>query len=226
MLSNCTILRYYYIEEKERQKGGLFFMQIPSLQQAEALLGQARNSNPGPWIAHSKVTADCAQRIAAACPDLNADDSHILGLLHDIGRGHGISGIRHVYDGWQDMNQMGYPDVARVCLTHSFMYQSLDSFMGKMDITDAQKDELTAALSKTQYNDYDRLIQLCDALAYPTGPTLLETRLVDVVLRRGCSRFTRQKWLATYQLKGYFERKTNQNIYQLVRANIGIEYAL
>ena len=27
-------------------------------------------------------------------------------------------------------------------------------------------------------------------------------------------------------LKGYFERKTNQNIYQLVRANIGIEYAL
>lgn len=35
------------------------------------------------------------------------------------------------------------------------------------------------------YDDYDYLVQLCDALALPTGFCLLEKRFVDVAIRYG-----------------------------------------
>lgn len=51
-------------------------------------------------------------------------------------------------------------------------------------------------LACIEYNDYDRLIQLCDALSFPTGPTYIEKRLVDVALRYGFNELTIPKWEA------------------------------
>ena len=36
----------------------------PTRQEAEALLADAARCNPGPWEAHSRVTAWCAEKIA------------------------------------------------------------------------------------------------------------------------------------------------------------------
>lgn len=201
-------------------------MRVPTKAAAEALLAQAGERNPGPWTIHSRLTAACAQKIAEHCAGLDSQTAYVLGLLHDIGRRFGISGICHVYDGWRYLNQLGYPDAARICLTHSFPYQEIDSYIGKMDVTKAQKADMKAALDELTYDDYDKLIQLCDALAYPAGITLLETRLVDVVLRHGANPYLQQKWQATYALKAYFEQQTQQNLYTLLNAKIGVDNAL
>ena len=56
------------------------------------------------------------------------------------------------------------------------------------------------------YDDYDRLVQLCDALAMPTGFCLLGKRFVDVTLRYGVHPFTVDRWIPC-SFKAFFEKK-------------------
>ena len=56
---------------------------------AESMLADAGNLNPGPWIAHSRLAAHAAERIAQAAGLADPEDAFILGLLHDIGRQNG-----------------------------------------------------------------------------------------------------------------------------------------
>ena len=44
----------------------------PQINEARALLEEAGRRNPGPWIQHSLVAAECARRIAEAC-GMNGD---------------------------------------------------------------------------------------------------------------------------------------------------------
>ena len=66
------------------------------------------------------------------------------------------------------------------------------------------------------YDDYDRLVQLCDALALPTGFCLLEKRFVDVALRYGTHPFTVARWKAVLDIKAYFEEMIGCSIYDLL----------
>ena len=65
-------------------------------------------------------------------------------------------------------------------------------------------------------SDYDKLIQLCDAVSLPHGAVLMEKRLVDVVMRHGLPEWTLQKWQAYFELKRYFDLITKKNIYTLI----------
>ena len=66
------------------------------------------------------------------------------------------------------------------------------------------------------YDDYDRLVQLCDALALPTGFCLLEKRFVDVAIRYGTVPATTERWKKILEIKALFERKINGSIYELL----------
>ena len=83
-------------------------MKLPTILEAEKLLTEAEQRNPGVWIGHSKTAAICARAIAEQCNNLNADTAYILGLLHDIGRREGITDMRHIIDGYQFMKSLGY----------------------------------------------------------------------------------------------------------------------
>lgn len=106
----------------------------PTREQAEALLAEALPHNPGPWGNHSRTAAHCAERIAAAA-GLDPDKAYVLGLLHDIGRRFGKRHLGHVSDGYSYMMSLGYDEVARVCLSHSFNDQSLANYVGSRDTT-------------------------------------------------------------------------------------------
>ncbi len=97
---------------------------IPSREEAELILREAENCNPGPWGNHSRVAAHCAKEIAARCEGMDPDKAYILGLLHDIGRKFGTRHLGHVADGYTYMMSLGYDEAARVCLTHSFHDQT------------------------------------------------------------------------------------------------------
>ena len=52
---------------------------LPTRKEAEIILEEAWKCNPGPWKEHSLVTAQCAEKIASACPDLDPEKAYILG---------------------------------------------------------------------------------------------------------------------------------------------------
>ena len=139
---------------------------------AQTYLRQAVQSNPGPWEQHSLSVADNAKRIAQKA-GLNPENAYVMGLLHDIGRGAGVSGIRHIFDGY-DLTSLGEPEIARICLTHSFPSKDIHTYIGKIDCTQAQLTFLQDFLNSHPYDDYDRLIQLCDAISLPNGACILE----------------------------------------------------
>ncbi len=187
---------------------------LPTREAAETLLREAERCNPGPWGNHSRVTAHCAERIAAACADLDSEKAYILGLLHDIGRKFGARHLGHVSDGYQYMLSLGYDEAAKICLTHSFNNRTTDEYIGAFDTTDEELALIKSALSHTVMDDYDRLIQLCDSLAGSTGVLKIEERMADV--RRRYGSYPQEKWNSNLKLKEYFEQKTGRNIYEVV----------
>jgi len=158
---------------------------IPTRKEAEELLKEAERCNPGPWGNHSRVAAHCAEKIASYCNDLDSNKAYILGLLHDIGRKFGVRHLGHVSDGYTYMMSLGYDEVAKICLTHSFHNQMVSEYIGKFDTSDAELALITHTLETVKLDDYDRLIQLCDAIAGSEGVLNIEERMEDVKRRYG-----------------------------------------
>ena len=187
----------------------------PTKDEAKRLLSEAGTCNPGPWVDHSEVVARCAEQIADRCENLDKDKAYVLGLLHDIGRKFGIKHLGHVYDGYTYMTELGFSDVARVCVTHSFPTKKMEEFIGKNDITKEQQEELELYLGELEYDDYDRLIQLCDSIGAAEGVVSMEERMGDVKRRYGY--YPQEKWDANFALKDYFSKKIGMDIYELLK---------
>ena len=187
---------------------------LPTRSEAERLLEEAEKCNPGPWGNHSRVAAHCSEKIAQRCQGMDPEKAYILGLLHDIGRKFGVRHLGHVSDGYSYMMSLGYDEVARVCLTHSFNNMRLDEFIGKDDTSDEEHELIRTELGRITPDDYDRLIQLCDALAGSEGVMSIEDRMNDVKRRYGS--FPQAKWDSNIRLKAYFEEKASKDIYELV----------
>lgn len=192
-------------------------MQVPSIQIAEQILQHGTERNPTRWSGHSRVAAHCAAAIAHLCSDMDEDAAYVMGLLHDIGRQEGNTDMKHIIDGYRFMLSEGYADSARICLTHSFPLQDIRAYGGKNDCTEEETRFIGRFLESVEYNDYDRLIQLCDALAFPDRPVCVEKRLVDVTLRKGFNDFTIAKWKAFLELKTYFDKKCAVDIDELLQ---------
>ena len=187
---------------------------LPTREKAEELLQGAEMCNPGPWGNHSRVAAHCAEKIALECDDLDPDKAYILGLLHDIGRKFGVRHLGHVSDGYTYMMSLGYDEVAKICLTHSFHDQTTDGYLGKFDTSDEELKMIQDALKAVVIDDYDRLIQLCDALAGIEGVLDIEERMEDVRHRYGS--YPQEKWDSNLALKKHFENKMGKDIYVVV----------
>ncbi len=181
---------------------------------ANELLRNAEKLNPGPWGNHSRTAAHCAEKIALACGDMDSEKAYVLGLLHDIGRRFGVRHLGHVSDGYRYMSRLGFYEVARICLTHSFHNQSTEEYIGKFDTTEEEQELIETALGQVVMDDYDRLLQLCDALAGSEGILDIEERMNDVKKRYGF--YPQSKWDSNLELKSYFEKRAGRNIYDVV----------
>ena len=142
------------------------------------------------------------------------EQAYVLGLLHDIGRRFGVRHLGHVSDGYAYMMAVKFDEVARVCLSHSFNNQTLEDYVGAIDTTEDELDMIRNGLAEMVYDDYDRLIQLCDSIARAEGVVDMEERMSDVKRRYGS--YPQSKWDANIALKRYFEDKIGQNLYDVV----------
>ncbi len=189
---------------------------LPTLGEAHMILEEATQLNPGPWVQHSIYTAQAAQIIADNCKELDSEKAYILGMLHDIGRRFGVTNMRHSLDGYTFSIEKGYDVLGKICLTHSFPIKNIKGAFGKWDCSNEEYTFVESYLRSVVYDDYDRLIQLCDALALPSGFSLMEKRMVDVALRHGFHEYIIPKWKATFEIKQYFEKLIGTSIYSLL----------
>ena len=147
---------------------------------------------------------------------MSPDKAFVCGLLHDIGRRTGISALRHNIDGYDYATSKGWDEVARICITHSFPVKDIEADIATKDVSKEQYDFMNNYLNHLEYDDYDKLIILCDALADANGFCILEKRFVDTTRRYGIYPFSVDRWNYTYQYKDYFERMAEKSIYKLL----------
>jgi hypothetical protein len=191
-------------------------MKIPSLGDARSFVAEAEKRNPGPWVGHSLTAARAAEAIAGRYPGLDSETAFVLGLLHDIGRRAGVTDMHHLLDGYYFLVQLGYEDAARICITHSFPVKNIHAVEGEWDCTAAELEFIQDYLERIEFNEYDRLIQLCDAVSLSEGCCLMEKRFVEVALRHGVHEYTIQRWKAYLQIQNDFEKILGLSIYELL----------
>ena len=199
---------HHYVRIPNPGKG-----RYPSAAEAERILAEAEKCNPGPWGNHSRTVAHCAERIAlysGLCPE----KAYVLGLMHDIGRKFGKRHLGHVSDGYTYMTELGYPDAARICLTHSFNELKLEGYVGRFDTTEQETELIRGKLLEVTPDDYDLLIQLCDAVSGADGVMDIVERMSDVRRRYGA--YDRGKWDRNLELKALFEDRMHRDLYEAV----------
>ena len=96
-------------------------------------------------------------------------------------------------------------------MTHSFNNHTVDEYFGKLDVSGEEMEMIKTELARTVYDDYDRLIQLCDSLAGAEGVLDIEDRMNDVKKRYGF--YPQKKWDSNMRLKQYFEEIMKNDIY-------------
>lgn len=183
---------------------------------AESELKKAEESNPGPWADHSRYVALACRNIAQHCKGISAEKAYILGLLHDIGRYAGVSSEKHLIDGYRYCMERGWEKAAQICISHAFMIQDIHTSIGTFDMCDEDYQFMERFVRDAVYDDYDRLVQLCDALALPTGFCMLEKRFVDVTIRYGVHPSTVDRWKKILEIKDLFEKQIGCSVYHLL----------
>lgn len=189
---------------------------VPDMDQANAYLDEAEQMNPGPWVQHCRFAGQAAFIFASRIEGLDPQTAYAFGCLHDIGRRAGKFDLLHIYHGYHFMMDEGYSDVARICLTHSFINQDVRQAENNWDGSPDELDWVVDYLADLEYNDYDRLIQLCDAVSIDTGYWLIEKRLVDVGIRRGVNEYSPLRWQKLLKIRAYFEEKLGCSVYSLL----------
>lgn len=75
---------------------------------------------------------------------------------------------------------------------------------------------IKAFLEGIEYDDYDKLIILCDSLGDANGLCILEKRLIDTTRRCGIYPFMIDRRNKTYEYKEYFEKKMGKSVYAVL----------
>lgn len=189
---------------------------VPSRQEAMEALREAEAMNPGQWVDHVINVGRAAEAIALHCPGMDGDKAYVLGLLHDIGRRVGVVSMKHGIAGYEYAVAKGWDEVAKICMTHSYPVKDIRKDIARIDVTVEEYQMIQQFLEETVYDEYDRLIILCDSLATSAGFCLLEKRFVDTTRRYGIFPFTVERWDATFDIKDYFEKKMGRSIYSVL----------
>ncbi|MDF9578875.1 HD domain-containing protein, partial [Bacillus paranthracis] len=191
---------------------------------AKELLEWAYEQNPGPWFEHSINVAQATENIIIELIkngyNLDADIAYNAALLHDIGRYKGFTkSVIHSYDGYMYMNDLGYTGNAVICVTHSFPCKNehIDIAAEWSLLPDHMRIQLVEILNEhCNYDLYNKVITLCDALADADGFTTLERRLISVGLRHGTTSHTSLHWKGFYAIKKELEALIGKSIYTVL----------
>ena len=140
-------------------------------------------------------------------------------ILEDI---RGVTSEKHLIDGYRYCMERGWKKPAQICISHAFPIQDIRTSIGQFDVSEEDYQFMARFIQNAVYDDYDRLVQLCDALALPSGFCLLEKRFVDVTIRYGFKPMvTIERWKKILEIRSYFEEKMRGSIYNVLPGVVG-----
>ena len=187
----------------------------------ESLLGVLKHSKPNiqmEYIYHTTGVAESAYKIAQKC-NLDPEKAYVAGLLHDYGKiqNEKETGLSHFIVGYKKMKELGFDFIAKICLTHSFPVKDF-SFC---DYSSYRKEDLIEAkniLSIIDYDDYDKLIQLCDIFFEGMTKVTYQKR-IECIKRRYNLTDMQVKVLKTgaEKNKAYFDKLCSCDIYKILK---------
>ena len=183
----------------KRDAGNLFYQQ--------AIL------KPGAWVHHCMHAAQAAEILAEAL-GLNENEAYSMGLLHDIGRSLTDGQFQHIACGYEFMMKQNEPEIARICLSHSFPVQDIHSYAGRIDVSKEEEQFYADLLSSLRYDAYDRLIQLVDAISVPDGYIPLEQRQKKLAEKYGPNPFAKDKLTVLQAYYVEVSQRLHQDILQ------------
>lgn len=182
-----------------------------------------RNASPHPFTAEQEKTfrehcfavAGIAESIAEITPELKPEKAYVMGLLHDCGRikDERAENVFHGLVGYNYMQEKGYPELARISISHCFYQKDFDI----NNYPQSKQDLLTCQeiLKTVNYNDYDKLLQLADMINDMGKTCTLEHRLESISQRYNAPFQKLSKELdALNNIKAYFDNKCNCDIYK------------
>ncbi|MBO4294974.1 MAG: HD domain-containing protein [Alphaproteobacteria bacterium] len=193
---------------------------IEQVKQQEIALGRA----PETWYTyenHVFGVGKIAQLIASEIPAMNAERLYIMGLLHDVcrteqdrkNRFHGVLGYEKLL--------ADDPEVARICLLHTFPWNKLPPYEKYPDLYYHHKEDydfIAQYMADHPATDEDYLIQLCDNLANKDGFVTLEQRARDYGARHPTANLD-PILIDSNEIKQYFEKKIGHDIYDFYKTN-------
>ena len=187
-----------------------------------------RNKTPHPFKPewerefrkHCHYVADIASKIASKTLYLNPEKAYVLGLLHDCGRcvDEFAEHRFHANIGYDWMKELGYDDVAKICITHSFYEKDFDL----KNFTQPKDDLLWCKeyLKTITYDDYDKLLQLSDVLNDRGDMCTIEYRFKSLSERYHVPYENLLIHVKQLQnIKTYFDNICSCDIYNLIGEN-------
>lgn len=170
---------------------------------------------------HYLQVAKHAKLIAEKTKSLNPEKAYILGLLHDYGE-YQEQKDRHLFHGtvgYDEMMYLGFDEVARTCISHSFF----DEQIIPENYSSYDADCICRAakiIAENPFDDYDRLIQISDLTAVAWHPTTIDERLDFVGQKYHIpAKFITHKKEQAYKLKCYIDKLCNKDVYCILGLN-------
>lgn len=167
---------------------------------------------------HAAMVAVAAQMIASRLPDIDGEKAYIMGLFHDFGKlvyNDEMSDKFHGLEGYKYLHKLGYDELARISLTHTFYEQELNlkEYAG---YNPSEMRKCKKLLQEVPFDDYDRLIQLCDRLS--VGVTLnIKQRIFNIRNNYKIPPLlVKKKYREALKLKKYFDKRCGCDIYKLL----------
>ncbi len=183
----------------------------------EILLQNIKNINDlqkpeNRWILHSIYVGLASRRIAQELK-LDEDFALTIGYMHDIGRI--INHFNHPIEGYLYLNNLGYSDVSRYSLTHSFIDNIITNTAGGGPKDEDSFTFINNYLKSVELNIYDNIIQLCDLFCLESGFTTIEKRMLDISKRKGIYANSYEHYLSVLKLKERIESMIGKDLYDL-----------
>ena len=192
-------------------------------EKALELLNESRGmTESDKWIEHSICVGNTAGVIAKAL-NLDEDKAKTLGYIHDIGKRNDVEKQykSHEIAGYEYISNLGFDEeYAGICIIHSFLNNDINCVAGGIPSKERYKyDFIRDYVNEHNYNTLEKLINLCDLMC-TNKRMIVEQRIIELMLRRGCHDNTVYHISETLKLKQYFDDMLGYDLYKLF-PNIG-----
>lgn len=168
------------------------------------------------YIFHTQGVADFSERLARQM-GLNPDKAYVLGLLHDYGKrkNEKQEDCFHGIIGYKDMLNLGYSDVAKICLTHTFVSKNFSN--DDYSYPNNWLEECRLLLKPIEYDDYDLIVQYADMFFEGVNCVTPEQRIIHIAERYHLTEKQRKSLQEIIiNLKSSVDSKCHCDSYQLL----------